>query len=177
MAKYGFSLSLFPPLPPPKKLGGTQIFFLKCQRLFSYTILNHTDFCPKILILCQILVAGLFVSIDVPLSRAGSVAQSQEMIFTHPHTHSLSPCFSMSSIPRGKCKVVQYSDLRSASHFVPCPDHFFYILAYRPDNRRLATTQGEIRVGPSHQVSHVNTLFLAMEGKVHAASREANRCS
>ncbi|GFR97511.1 arginine-glutamic acid dipeptide repeats protein [Elysia marginata] len=52
---------------------------------------------------------------------------------------------------RGKCKVVQYSDLRSASHFVPCPDHFFYILAYRPDNRRLATTQGEIRVGPSHQ--------------------------
>ncbi|RUS90272.1 hypothetical protein EGW08_001961, partial [Elysia chlorotica] len=52
---------------------------------------------------------------------------------------------------RGKCKVVQYSDLRSASQFVPCPDHFFYILAYRPDNRRLATTQGEIRVGPSHQ--------------------------
>ena len=137
MAKYGFSLSLPPhPLPPPKKLGGTQIFFLKCQRLFSYTILNHTDFCPKILILCQILVAGLFVSIDVPLSRAGSVAQSQEMIFTHPYTHSLSPCFSMSSIPRGKCKVVQYSDLRSASHFVPCPDHFFYILAYRPDNRQ-----------------------------------------
>ncbi|KAH9513438.1 hypothetical protein Btru_033036 [Bulinus truncatus] len=52
---------------------------------------------------------------------------------------------------RGKCHVVQYTDLRSACSFVPSPDHFFYILAYRPDNRRLATTQGEIRVGPSHQ--------------------------
>jgi len=30
-------------------------------------------------------------------------------------------------------------------------DSFFYILGYNPETRRLNSTQGEIRVGPSHQ--------------------------
>ena len=54
---------------------------------------------------------------------------------------------------RGKCQVIHYQDIGSARAFKPSPDVFFYVLGYNPHTKRLATTQGEIRVGSSHQVS------------------------
>ncbi|KAL8585661.1 hypothetical protein ACOMHN_025283 [Nucella lapillus] len=53
----------------------------------------------------------------------------------------------------GKCQVVHYQDIGSARAFKPCPDVFFYVLGYNPQTKRLATTQGEIRVGASHQAA------------------------
>lgn len=55
---------------------------------------------------------------------------------------------------RGKCKVEHFQDIYSAKNFNPRDDTFFYVLEYNPKTKRLATTQGEIRVGPSHQVSN-----------------------
>lgn len=52
---------------------------------------------------------------------------------------------------RGKCRVVHFQDILDARNFKPFADTFFYILTYNPDARRLANTQGEIRVGASHQ--------------------------
>ncbi|XP_060073172.1 arginine-glutamic acid dipeptide repeats protein-like isoform X3 [Ylistrum balloti] len=52
---------------------------------------------------------------------------------------------------RGRCKVSRYHDLSAARDFKPEPDSFFYVLEYNPKTKRLATTQGEIRVGQSHQ--------------------------
>ncbi|GFO42583.1 Arginine-glutamic acid dipeptide repeats protein [Plakobranchus ocellatus] len=98
--------------------------------------------------------SGIKVWIDIMqvLIKVENVRDSTvAVVFQNKPLPSLQLRNCVPGLIRGKCKVVQYSDLRSASHFVPCPDHFFYILAYRPDNRRLATTQGEIRVGPSHQ--------------------------
>ncbi|XP_076365312.1 uncharacterized protein LOC143254286 isoform X5 [Tachypleus tridentatus] len=59
-------------------------------------------------------------------------------------------CHPISTL-RGHCKVQHYSDIFSAKDFLPKQDFFFYILGYNPETRRLASTQGEIRVGPSHQ--------------------------
>jgi arginine-glutamic acid dipeptide repeat-containing protein len=47
--------------------------------------------------------------------------------------------------------VYHYQDILEAKHFKPFADTFFCILTYNPDARRLANTQGEIRVGGSHQ--------------------------
>ena len=58
-------------------------------------------------------------------------------------------------VDRGKCRVAHYQDIFKAKDFRPLPDSFFYILGYNPETKRLATTQGEIRVGPSHQVSEL----------------------
>ncbi|CAF0776010.1 unnamed protein product [Rotaria sp. Silwood1] len=52
---------------------------------------------------------------------------------------------------KGRCRVAHYQDIEEARAFKPDPDTFFYILTYNPEARRLANTQGEIRVGPSHQ--------------------------
>ncbi|KAG1686304.1 Arginine-glutamic acid dipeptide repeats protein [Nymphon striatum] len=52
---------------------------------------------------------------------------------------------------RGICFVDNYLDILSAQKFEPRQNTFFYILGYNPETRRLANTQGEIRVGPSHQ--------------------------
>ncbi|XP_052832900.1 arginine-glutamic acid dipeptide repeats protein-like, partial [Octopus bimaculoides] len=52
---------------------------------------------------------------------------------------------------RGRCKVQHFKDIVSAREFKPVQDSFFYILGYNPESKRLATTQGEIRVGTSHQ--------------------------
>ena len=62
------------------------------------------------------------------------------------HFFSLSPTSF-----RGRCRVAHYQDIEEARAFKPDPDTFFYILTYNPEARRLANTQGEIRVGPSHQ--------------------------
>ncbi|XP_074653813.1 uncharacterized protein LOC141907971 isoform X2 [Tubulanus polymorphus] len=59
-------------------------------------------------------------------------------------------CYPINSI-KGKCKVVHFQDIVAAQEFEPLPDTFFYIFGYNPETKRLATTQGEIRVGPSHQ--------------------------
>ena len=58
------------------------------------------------------------------------------------------------SAVRGPCKVIHYSDVHKVREYAPEADTFFYVLTYNPETRRLASTQGEIRVGPSHQVSH-----------------------
>ncbi|XP_069466144.1 arginine-glutamic acid dipeptide repeats protein isoform X3 [Ambystoma mexicanum] len=52
---------------------------------------------------------------------------------------------------RGKCNISHYSDIFAAREFKARIDSFFYILGYNPETRRLNSTQGEIRVGPSHQ--------------------------
>uniref|UniRef100_A0A8C9T1F2 Arginine-glutamic acid dipeptide repeats protein n=1 Tax=Scleropages formosus TaxID=113540 RepID=A0A8C9T1F2_SCLFO len=52
---------------------------------------------------------------------------------------------------RGKCTIAHFSDIFAAREFKACIDSFFYILGYNPETRRLNSTQGEIRVGPSHQ--------------------------
>ena len=49
------------------------------------------------------------------------------------------------------CRVQHFTDIQGAEEFTPIKDAFFYILGYNPETRRLASTQGEIRVGPSHQ--------------------------
>ncbi|XP_022096937.1 arginine-glutamic acid dipeptide repeats protein-like [Acanthaster planci] len=55
------------------------------------------------------------------------------------------------SLLRGKGTVKHFKDIQNAKDFKARPDTFFYILGYNPETRRLASTQGEIRVGPSHQ--------------------------
>ncbi|KAJ3586229.1 hypothetical protein NHX12_012629, partial [Muraenolepis orangiensis] len=52
---------------------------------------------------------------------------------------------------RGKCNIAHFSDIFAAREFKARMDSFFYILGYNPETRRLNSTQGEIRVGPSHQ--------------------------
>ncbi|XP_071945053.1 uncharacterized protein [Antedon mediterranea] len=52
---------------------------------------------------------------------------------------------------RGKCTVKHYNDIHSAKDFEADRNCFFYILGYNPETRRLASTQGEIKIGPSHQ--------------------------
>ncbi|CAB4009202.1 arginine-glutamic acid dipeptide repeats -like, partial [Paramuricea clavata] len=53
---------------------------------------------------------------------------------------------------RGKCRVKCLSDVSSLKEFISQNDHFFFVLRYNPETRRLANHKGEIRVGPSHQV-------------------------
>ncbi|XP_072442258.1 arginine-glutamic acid dipeptide repeats protein isoform X5 [Chiloscyllium punctatum] len=59
---------------------------------------------------------------------------------------------------RGKCNIIHFSDIFAAREFKPRPDQFFYILGYNPETRRLNSTQGEIRVGPSHQKRFIKGL-------------------
>ena len=55
------------------------------------------------------------------------------------------------NVLRGKCGVTHCLDIITVKQFKPNDDSFFYTLSYNPETRRLASTQGEIRVGPSHQ--------------------------
>ena len=55
------------------------------------------------------------------------------------------------SVLGGKCRVLHCLDLLAVKTFQPDEDTFFYTLSYNPETRRLASTQGEIRVGASHQ--------------------------
>jgi len=55
------------------------------------------------------------------------------------------------NVLRGKCGVLHCLDIVAVKQFEPNDDSFFYTLSYNPETRRLASTQGEIRVGPSHQ--------------------------
>uniref|UniRef100_H3DCG8 Arginine-glutamic acid dipeptide repeats protein n=1 Tax=Tetraodon nigroviridis TaxID=99883 RepID=H3DCG8_TETNG len=52
---------------------------------------------------------------------------------------------------RGEVHISHFSDIFAAREFKARIDSFFYILGYNPETRRLNSTQGEIRVGPSHQ--------------------------
>ncbi|XP_043919042.1 arginine-glutamic acid dipeptide repeats protein isoform X3 [Protopterus annectens] len=52
---------------------------------------------------------------------------------------------------RGKCSILHFSDIFAVREFRIQDDTFFYVLGYNPETRRLNSTQGEIRVGPSHQ--------------------------
>ncbi|XP_063409442.1 arginine-glutamic acid dipeptide repeats protein-like isoform X4 [Mytilus trossulus] len=52
---------------------------------------------------------------------------------------------------KGKCKVQHFPDIYSVKDFRVERDNYFYVLEYNPKTKRLATTQGEIRVGSSHQ--------------------------
>ena len=55
-------------------------------------------------------------------------------------------------LTRGRCRVIHYEDIHQVEKFQVQKDVFFYIFEYSPTTKRLATIQGEIRVGPSHQV-------------------------
>ncbi|KRY15737.1 Arginine-glutamic acid dipeptide repeats protein [Trichinella patagoniensis] len=55
------------------------------------------------------------------------------------------------SVSKGKSHVQHYKEISSAREFQPHPDHFYYILGYNPETNRLATIQGEIRVGLTYQ--------------------------
>ena len=48
--------------------------------------------------------------------------------------------------------MIHYEDIHQVEKFQVQKDVFFYIFEYSPTTKRLATIQGEIRVGPSHQV-------------------------
>ncbi|CAC5356968.1 RERE [Mytilus coruscus] len=52
---------------------------------------------------------------------------------------------------KGKCRVQHFPDIYSVKDFRVEKDNYFYVLEYNPKTKRLATTQGEIRVGSSHQ--------------------------
>ncbi|XP_039251401.2 uncharacterized protein LOC120328902 isoform X1 [Styela clava] len=52
---------------------------------------------------------------------------------------------------RGKCEISQYGSISEIKNFELRPDHFFFILSYNPETRRLASASGETTVGPSHQ--------------------------
>ena len=53
--------------------------------------------------------------------------------------------------------MVHFEDVHQVEKFQLQPDLFFYIFEYSPTTKRLATIQGEIRVGPSHQVNSAVT--------------------
>ena len=74
---------------------------------------------------------------------------------SRPYSWKLYPMLFF--VCRGKCSVIQLTDVQSVRRFVPDPDTFFTLLGYNPDTRRLATIQGEIRIGFSHQVSLSST--------------------
>ncbi|XP_006823033.1 uncharacterized protein LOC100368754 [Saccoglossus kowalevskii] len=61
---------------------------------------------------------------------------------------------------RGRCRVFHFKDITDVKDFDADPDTFFYILGYNPETRRLASTQGEIRIGPSHQAVLPDTKSL-----------------
>ena len=67
-------------------------------------------------------------------------------LFESPAT-DVYPC----SVLRGKCTVYHCQDIKAVVDFIPLDNTFFFMLAYNPETRRLASTQGEIRVGASHQ--------------------------
>lgn len=72
---------------------------------------------------------------------------------------------------RGKCRVQHYQDIVEASrHFRAFADAFFCTLTYNPEARRLANTQGEIRVGASHQAKLPPCLDSAARAKLVAAA-------
>ena len=60
------------------------------------------------------------------------------------------------SVLRGKCTVYHCQDIKAVKEFEPNENTFFFTLSYNPETRRLASTQGEIRVGNSHQVSLID---------------------
>ena len=64
------------------------------------------------------------------------------------------------SVLRGKCNVYHAGDIQQVKDFKPIENSFFYTLSYNPETRRLASTQGEIRVGASHQVRLLYFLYL-----------------
>jgi len=70
------------------------------------------------------------------------------------------------NVLRGKCAVTHCADIVAVKQFDPADDAFFYTLSYNPETRRLASTQGEIRVGTSHQAK-----LPAWEGEVPPIGR------
>nr|XP_026692012.1 arginine-glutamic acid dipeptide repeats protein [Ciona intestinalis] len=62
----------------------------------------------------------------------------------------LTDVFPVSSL-RGKCSILHFKRYNEVVGYDMKPDTFFYVLGYNPDTRRLTSTQGEVRVGPSHQ--------------------------
>lgn len=52
---------------------------------------------------------------------------------------------------RGKCNVVHINSVKDAKEFEHKDDNFFCILGYNPETRRLASIQGDTKIGPSHQ--------------------------
>ncbi len=72
---------------------------------------------------------------------------------------------------RGKSRVFHYQDILDAKNFKPFADTFFCILTYNPEARRLANTNGEIRVGPSHQAK-----FMPCSEITEPLSEAEQRC-
>jgi len=60
--------------------------------------------------------------------------------------------------------VIQLTDVHSVRKFVASPDTFFTLLGYNPDTRRLATIQGEIRIGSGHQVLVLYCFLVKSQG-------------
>jgi hypothetical protein len=55
---------------------------------------------------------------------------------------------------RGKCYVKDAkTNVENLEEYAKQEDTFFYFFAYSPETRRLNSTQGEIRIGPSHQTA------------------------
>ncbi|KAI0978740.1 hypothetical protein GJ496_011410 [Pomphorhynchus laevis] len=57
----------------------------------------------------------------------------------------------LASCISGRCCIVSYRTITEAQEFRAFPDTFYYLYTYNPHLRRLASTQGEIRIGPEYQ--------------------------
>ena len=85
------------------------------------------------------------LGLPVP-KRLDETMLRQRELFSSDISHTISV-----AVLRGKCAVVQCEDVQDVRQFNPEKDTFFYTLSYNPETRRLGSTEGEIRVGESHQ--------------------------
>ena len=92
-----------------------------------------------------ILATASELGLPVPKRLDENMLRQRELF-----TSEISETFSV-SVLRGKCAVIQCMDVHSIWQFIPEKDTFFYTHSYNPETRRLATKEGEIRVGESHQ--------------------------
>ena len=85
--------------------------------------------------------------LDKPMKLDDTMLRMREL-FTSDTTDTFSV-----SVLRGKCDVGHCENIGAVREFRPKDDTFFFTLSYNPETRRLASTQGEIRVGASHQAN------------------------
>ena len=92
-----------------------------------------------------ILTTASELGLPVPKRLDETMLRQRELF-----SSDISDTFSV-SVLRGKCEVIQCEDVQAVRQFLPEKDTFFYTLSYNPETRRLGSTEGEIRVGKSHQ--------------------------
>lgn len=94
---------------------------------------------------------------DPPRRRAQPSGSTPALPAPLPYRSLTAPCF------RGKCEITFVKDIRSLGDCdLSRENRFFSCLSYNQESSRLASVQGEIRVGASYQVGAVLfCLFLS----------------